>query len=81
MVLMFLKVEYLLEPSNYFLDNGRLTARLMIKIEDLAWSNGIPTEGQHVEPIAGTHIWHIDDHTIVYEIDDDTLTVLVVKPD
>jgi len=78
---MFLRVEYLLEPSNYFLDNGRLTAKLMIKIEDLTWSDGIPTEGQHVEPIEGTHVWYIDGHMIVYEIEEDRLTVLIVKPD
>ena len=78
---MFLKVEYLLEPSNYFLDNGRLTAKLMIKIEGLAFTAGIPEEGYYVEPLAGTYVWYVDNHTVVYEIEGDQLTVLIVKPD
>lgn len=75
-----LRVEYSREASNYFLDNGRLTFELMVAIESLAFTNGIPVEGRHVEPIAGVHVWTHMDHLIAYYVEGNRLIVQAVAP-
>lgn len=75
-----LRIEHDLEASNYFLDNGKYTFALMVKIEGLVFTNQIPDEGRHREPSPGVHIWKILDHIVVYEIKHDQLTVQTVMP-
>lgn len=75
-----LRVEYSREASNYFLDNGRLTFDLMVAIEGLVFTNGIPSEGRHVEPIAGAHVWTYMGHLIAYHIEGNRLIVQAVAP-
>lgn len=75
-----LRVEYSREASNYFLDNGRLTFDLMVAIEGLIFTNGVPSEGRHVEPVPGVHVWTYMDHLIAYHIEGSRLIVQAVAP-
>lgn len=75
-----LRIEYSKEASNYFLDNGRLTFDLMVAIESLVFTGGIPPEGRHVEPVAGVHVWTYMGHLIAYYIEGNRLIVQAVAP-
>lgn len=76
-----LRIRYELEASNYFLDNGELTRDLMIAIEGLAFSRGIPAQGEHSELPNGLHVWTVLEHVVVYRIEGGTLFVRVVMPE
>lgn len=75
-----LRVEYSKEASNYFLDNGRLTFDLMVAIESLVFTGGVPLEGRHVEPIKGVHVWTYMGHLIAYYVEGNRLIVQAVAP-
>jgi hypothetical protein len=75
-----LRVRLEREASNYFFDNGDLTLDLRIAVEELIFTNGIPTQGSHDESLDGTHIWGILDHIVVYKIERNWLNVEVVMP-
>lgn len=75
-----LRVKLSKEASNYFFDNGDLTLDLRIAVESLIFTNGIPTEGLHHVDQNGIHGWEIMNHTVVYKIEGNILTVIVVMP-
>lgn len=75
-----LRIRYEREASNYFFDNGELTRDLMIAIEDLFFSDGIPTQGAHTEIENGLHLWVIMGHIVVYRLTGDQLFVRTVMP-
>jgi len=75
-----LRIEYSREASNYFLDNGKLTFELMVAIESLVFTDGIPTEGRHVEPVPGVHVWTHLDHLIAYYREGHRLIIQAVAP-
>lgn len=75
-----LRVKLKKEASNYFFDNGDLTLDLRIAVEGLIFTNGIPSEGFHYIDPNGIHVWGIMNHTVVYKIEGDILTVIVVMP-
>ncbi len=75
-----LRVKLSREASNYFFDNGDLTLDLRIAVEGLIFTNGIPTQGVHHVDQNGIHDWGIMDHSVVYKIEGNILTVLVVMP-
>jgi hypothetical protein len=75
-----LRIRYNLESSNYFLDNGDLTRDLMIAIEGLFFTSGIPTEGEHTALENGLHLWVIMGHIVVYRLTGDQLIVRTVMP-
>lgn len=75
-----LRIRYNHESSNYFLDNGELTRDLMIAIEGLFFSNGVPTEGEHFELPDQHYVWRMLGHVVVYDIAGDVLTIRHVMP-
>lgn len=75
-----LRVRLRKEASNYFFDNGDLTLELRIAVEGLIFTNGIPSEGFHYVDPNGIHVWGIMNHTVVYKIEGNILTVIVVMP-
>lgn len=75
-----LRVRYDLEASNYFFDNGELTRDLMIAVETLVFTNGIPESGDYVYIPNGTRMWVIAGHIVAYRITGNDLIVLAVNP-
>ena len=75
-----LRTKYNKEASNYFLDNGELTFDLHVTIEGLIFTNGVPIEGIHYVDPNGIHVWGIMNHVVVYKIEGNILTVIVVMP-
>lgn len=75
-----LRIRYDLEASNYFFDNGELTRDLMIAVETLVFTNGIPENGDYVQMANGLHMWVTAGHVVVYRITGNDLTVLAVRP-
>lgn len=75
-----LRVRLRKEASNYFFDNGDLTLDLRIAVEGLIFTNGIPSEGFHYIDPNGIHVWGIMNRTVVYKIEGNILTVIVVMP-
>ena len=75
-----LRVQLKKEASNYFFDNGDLTLDLRMAVEELIYTNGIPTDGLHYVDPNGIHVWGIMDHVVVYKIEGNILTVIVVMP-
>lgn len=75
-----LRIKLNKEASNYFFDNGDLTLDLRIAVEGLIFTNGIPSTGFHYIDPNGIHVWGILNHTVVYKIAGDILTVIVVMP-
>lgn len=75
-----LRVEYSQEASNFFYDNGRLTFELMIAIEGLVFSDGLPKVGLHIEAVPGQHTWTHLGYIVVYWIVENRLIVQVVIP-
>lgn len=75
-----LRIKYNKEASNYFFDNGDLTFDLQIAVEDLVFTNGVPIDGDHYLAPEGLHVWAILNHVVVYKIEGNILTVIVVMP-
>jgi hypothetical protein len=75
-----LRVEYSQEASNYFFDNDSLTFELMVALESLVFSDGVPSEGRHVEVVPGKHIWTHLGHVVIYKVEGSRLIVQVVAP-
>lgn len=75
-----LRVRYDLEASNYFFDNGELTRDLMIAVETLVFTDGIPESGDYVQMPSGTHLWVTAGHIVAYRITGNDLVILAVNP-
>jgi hypothetical protein len=75
-----LRVKLEREVSNYFFDNGELTMDLQIAVESLVFTGGIPVDGVHRISLDGIHVWGFFNHIVVYRIDGNILTVMVVMP-
>ena len=70
-----LQIKYNLEASNYILDGDELTRELMIAVETLAFTAGIPVHDEHYELPDLMHVWHVMGHIVVYDVIGDLLTV------
>jgi len=75
-----LRTKYEREASNYFLDNGELTFDLHVAIESLVFTGGIPIDGIYRLSPDGVHVWGILNHVVVYRIEGNLLTVIIVMP-
>ena len=75
-----LRIRYKRAASNYFFDNGDLVFDLLIAVEGLVFTNGLPLEGFHYVDPFGTHVWTTHNHIVVYSIEGNWLTVEVVMP-
>ena len=75
-----LRVRLEREVSNYFFDNGSLTEELRIAIEELIFTEGIPSQGSHYVDPEGTHVWSILGHIVIYSIEENWINVDVVMP-
>lgn len=74
------RIEYSQEASNYFLDNGKLTFELMVALEGLVFSDGVPTYGDHIALEGGWHVWEVMGHLIGYQLIENRLIVFRVQP-
>lgn len=76
------QIEYSDEVKFYFLDNYPYTFDLLVRIEELKFSeNGIPPEGCRVlEP--QRYWWEVLGHIVIYRLvpESGVLRVLIVKP-
>ena len=77
---MILRIRYEQEASNYFFDNGELTRGLMIAVETLAFTAGIPTTGEHTALDNGLSLWVVMGHIVIYRVVGDQLFVRAVMP-
>ena len=75
-----LRVRYEQEASNYFFDNGELVRDLLIAVETLAFTAGIPNTGNHTALDDGLFLWVVMDHIVIYRVAGDTLFVRTVMP-
>ena len=77
---MILRIRYEQEASTYFFDNGELTRELMIAVETLAFTAGIPTTGDHTALDNGLSLWVVMGHIVIYRVVGDQLFVRAVMP-
>jgi hypothetical protein len=75
-----LQVRLEQEASNYFFANGDRVLDLRMAVEGMRFINGLPVDGLQYVDANGIHVWEILDHVIVYRIDGNLLTVIVVMP-
>lgn len=75
-----LRVRLEKEASNYFFANGDRVLDLRMAVEGLRLTNGLPLDGLQYVDANGIHVWGILDHIVVYRIEDNLLTVIVVMP-
>lgn len=75
-----LRTKFDREVSNYFFDNGELTFDLQVAVEELAFTGGIPMEGDHYALPDNMHVWRIYGHAVVYKIDGNEIRVRTVMP-
>ena len=76
------ELDYSDEVMFYFLDNYPYTFELLIKIEELKFTDwGLPPEGYKLTE-AGYYWWEILDHTVIYRIRADIkrIRIFAVKP-
>jgi len=77
------ELEYADEVKFYFLDNYPYTFELLVKIEELKFSeDGMPFAGD-AGFRADYYWWRILNHTVIYWIfaDRQTIRILAIKPD
>lgn len=76
------EIDYTEEVKFYFIDNGKLVFELLVKIEELKFTeDGIPSEGcTQLEP--HIYLWEVLGHSIIYRKTPTTrkLIIAVVKP-
>lgn len=76
------ELDYSDEAKCYFLDNYPYTFDLLIKIEELKFTEeGLPTAGYQLAE-AGYYWWEVLDHFVIYRVRPEVkrIRVFVVKP-
>ena len=75
------KTEYLQEPYNFLIDNGKLVEQLYFRIEALTKTEGVPSEGAHQEE-PGIIWWEVEGHLVIYQRIEalKLISVEVIKP-
>ncbi|MFN8493212.1 MAG: hypothetical protein U0350_36785 [Caldilineaceae bacterium] len=76
------QLDYTNEVKLYFIDNGDLVFDVLVKIEELKFTeNGIPREGcTQIEP--GVYLWEVLRHAVIYHRREAThrLRIAAIKP-